>query len=350
MKRLILTGLAGLAMVTVALGRTDPSYINNIVQIFPPGVPPQIDATNFINNSAFIDNTFDSLDIGPYQTDNTVNYTNFGVLGSIEGFEFDTFNPRTGYTDAANFYNAVGAILNCGGTNDGPYFATNSFFFSIGGGAVCLVSATNIINRGTIEMGVDGVLNLKGQNVNLAGGLVNMEGFETGNFFGQVGTFDGYWGLGQTPDYNPAGSFGPFSAFSSLVWVTNREYTEMQTTVSSFSGATYLNAITNGVSTNGYDVVWQVVYLQNGNPSMSNNVYFLGPAVVEWVWPSTNIITGVASTNHLFFEDDMIEITNLMLTTNGAAPPNTGFNNFTYIPAKQIKLGTAKSAYTTTPS
>ena len=59
MKRLILTGLAALAIVTAALGRTDPSYINNTIQIFPPGVPPMIDATNFINNSAFIDNTLD---------------------------------------------------------------------------------------------------------------------------------------------------------------------------------------------------------------------------------------------------------------------------------------------------
>ena len=42
--------------------------------------------------------------------------------------------------------------------------------------------------------------------------------------------------------------------------------------------------------------------------------------VVEWVWPSTNIITGVAQTNHLYLEDDMIGITNLVLTTNGIGP------------------------------
>ena len=47
--------------------------------------------------------------------------------------------------------------------------------------------------------------------------------------------------------------------------------------------------------------------------------------MVEWVWPSTNIITGLAQTNHLYLEDDMIGITNLVLTTNGVAPPNTGY-------------------------
>ena len=104
-----------------------------------------IDATNFINNSAFIDNSlnlsFETLSVTPYETANTVNYTNFGVLGSLAGFRFDTFNTHTArYTNAANLYNAVGAIINCGGTNDGPYFTTNATFFFLalsGGGAVC---------------------------------------------------------------------------------------------------------------------------------------------------------------------------------------------------------------------
>ena len=87
---------------------------------------------NFINNSAFIDNTFNSLFVTPYETANTVYYTNFGVLGALEGFRFDTFNTQTArYTNAGTLYNAVGGVINCGGTNDGPYFATNAIFFSI---------------------------------------------------------------------------------------------------------------------------------------------------------------------------------------------------------------------------
>jgi hypothetical protein len=331
MKRPILGGLASLAMVTLALGRTDPAFINNSIQIFPPGIPPVIDATNFINNSAFIDNTFSSLSISPYETANTINFTNFGVLSSAEGFRFDTFNTRTAsYTNAGNFYNAVGAVLNAGGTNNGPYFTTNAGFFTLAGEAECLIRATNIINRGTIEMGIDSLLSMQGQNVSLAGGFIGMEGFEQGNFFGLSGTFDGYWGLGQTRNYNPAASFGSSFASSSLFWVTNRTYMAMQTSAFS-SGATYLNAITNAASTNGFDILWQVVYLQNFTPGMSNNVYFAGPAVVEWLWPSTNYVTGTVSTNHLFFEDGMIVYTNLSLVTNGAAPPNTGYG-WTYIP------------------
>ena len=143
MKRQILSGLAGLAIVSVALWRTDPTFINNNVMIFPSviyPVPPMIDATNFINNSAFIYNTFNSLFVTPYATANTVNYTNFGVLGSLEGFRFDTFNTHTArYSRAGNLHNEVGAIINCGGTNNCPYFVTNAIFLSIAGSAECLV-------------------------------------------------------------------------------------------------------------------------------------------------------------------------------------------------------------------
>ena len=347
MKRLILTWLAGLAMVTVALGRTDPSYINNTVQIFN-GAAPNIDATNFINNSAFILNAFDirsfvSTTANPYTyaTANTVNYTNFGVLSSLNGFQFDTFLDPPGYhTNAANFYNAVGAILNCGGTNDGPYFTTNAAFFILGGGAECLVWATNIINRGTIEMGIDSLLSLQGQNVSLSGGLLIMEGFESGDLFGFSGMFDGYWGLGQTPNYNPTVSFGPnFAVSPGPYWVTNRDYSAMQTEL---SGSTaYMNAITNAITvistdgTNtqyGIGISYQIIYLQTADdPTISHNVYFPGVSIVDWFWPSTNIITGIAQTNHLYLEDNLIGITNLVLTTNGVAPPNTGYR-MTYIP------------------
>src|ERR1017187_7608994 len=244
MKRKILSGLAGLAMVTMALGRTDPSYVNNVVQIFnPPGAPPSIDATSFINNSAFIVNTYNSYLTAPYETANTVNYTNFGVLGALEGLRFDTFHPSTGlYTNAGTLNNQVGAIINCGGTNDGAFFSTNTSFFSIGGQAECLVWATNIINRGTIEMGVDSLLSMQGQNVSLSGGLLNMEGFESGNLFGFSGMFDGYWGLGQTPNYNPVASFGPnFATAPGPYWVTNRYHSAMETVLS--SATAYMNAI-----------------------------------------------------------------------------------------------------------
>jgi hypothetical protein len=356
MKRQILIGLAGLAMVSVALGATSSSYVNNSVLISPPATLPVVDATNFINNSAFIDNGLSLIFINtsfqqvePYATANTVNYTNYGVLGSLAGFQFDYFNTRTAqHTMAANLDNEVGAIINCGGTNDGPYFTTNgTFFFGAlsGGGAVCVVSATNIINRGTIEMGPDSLLSLHGQNVSLSGGLLNMEGFESGGLFGGLfaglsggvfgglfgpaGMFDGYWGWGQTPkNYNPIANFNSFSPSAPEHWVTNRYYSAMDQFLSLPQATAYLNP---GFTVGPSNFLWQIVFLQNADQSLSNNVYFPGIPVVEWVWPSTNIITGLVQTNHLYFEDAMITFTNLALTTNGIAPPNTGYG-VTFIP------------------
>ena len=202
------------------------------------------------------------------------------------------------YTTAGTLYNEVGAIINCGGTNDGPYFTTNaSFFFSVDG-ALCLASATNIINRGTIEMGPDSLLSLQGQNISLSGGLLNMEGFETGDLFGTAGMFDGYWGVGQTATYNPAGYFGPFSPSSPQHCGDQPRITRTaQHSLSLPLATAYVNPASDLGPSN---FLWQVVFLQNADPSVSNNVYFAGDSVVEWVWPSTNIVTGLAQTNHLY--------------------------------------------------
>ncbi|MCX6929576.1 MAG: hypothetical protein NT154_41130 [Verrucomicrobia bacterium] len=337
MKRLILTGMASLAMLSVAPGRTDPAYVNDYVQIFnPPSAPPMIDATNFINNVAFIDNTLNTLFIAPFETANTVYYTNFGVLGSLQGFRFDTFNPDANlYTWAGTLHNAGGAIINCGGTNDGPYFTTNNtFFFSTSiDGALCLASATNIINRGTIEMGPNSLLRLEGQNVSLSGGLLNMEGFETGDiFFGSAGMFDSYWGLGQTPRYNPAGDFSAFFPNSPQHSVTNRYYADMDTSISMPQGTAYLTPFP-ALGPSNY--LWQVVFLQNSDPTLSNNVYFGSANMVEWVWRSTNIVSGLAQTNHLVFQDSMMDYPTLALMTNGTGPASIGYRP-TYIPTNYL--------------
>jgi hypothetical protein len=342
MKRQILTGFASLALVTAASGRTDPSWINNTVLRCPPSIPPMIDAKAFVNNSAFLN--YYGLTM-PFVTANTVNYTNYGVLSAYDGFRFDTYNSTTKlYSYAGNFLNEVGAIVNCGSTNNGPYFATNSasytggsgfiylagYGYFFGSGSVCMVRATNINNRGTMAMGMDSLLSLQGQNVSLAGGLLNMEGFETGYSYRQNGMYDGYWGLGQTPSYNPASYFGTISAYSPSHWVTNRDYTALNTGLYLFPVNAYMDLTILGPS----NYLYQVVYVRNMEPSFPStniNVYFPGSSVVEWQWQSTNIITGLAATNRLLLQDRMLSITNLSLVTNGAAPPNLDYA-WTYIP------------------
>ncbi|HWI56862.1 MAG TPA: hypothetical protein VNZ22_06530 [Bacillota bacterium] len=322
MKKQILAGLLSLATVSAAFGQAAvDTYINNFVYNAPPLDPPQVDARTFVNNNTFL---IDLLSFGGryttlYTTRNTCNYTNNGLLGSSTGFRFDTYDSSTARNyQAASLYNEVGAVIDCGGTN------LTGVFSMLGSGPQLRVWATNIVNRGAIEMGINGLLSLQGKTVDLAGGLLNMEGFETGGAYRYwSGIFDGYWGAGQNTDWVPG-------AYTPAHWVTNRLYNYMQTAYSLSAAIPYQNQAVLGPS----NYLTQVVFLQNtADPTFSNSVYFSfnNNIYVEWAWTWTNILTGQLQQDYLHFSDGMFEITNLVFHTNGLAPPSTGYRP-TWIP------------------
>src|ERR1039458_10400413 len=81
-----LCALLGLLLARAALG-TEALYENDGTVDYngaPGTYPPQIDATNFVNNTTFTINT------ELYETWNTINYTNNGLMSSDVGFWFDT--------------------------------------------------------------------------------------------------------------------------------------------------------------------------------------------------------------------------------------------------------------------
>ncbi len=326
MKKQLVAGLLCLAPLAAPLGQPADTFVNNTILVAPPQPVPQIDAINFVNNSVFI---IELLFLTPYETADTLNYTNFGNLGSGTGFIFNNHNRQTLQDSAAaSLYNESGAIINCAGTNIVGIFSTNVILPVIGSsGSLLRAWATNIVNRGTIEMGANGLLSLAGRNVDLSGGLLNMEGFESG-FFRDAGMFDGYWGLGQNTDLVPDASFLLNSATSPQHWVTNRDYSSMQRVVSLPLATAYQNVIPQGPSNN----IVQVVYLQNLSPTISNSVFFVGGnIVVQWTWTSTNIITGTVQPDFLYLFDQFMQITNVVLITNGIGPASIGFNA-TFIP------------------
>ena len=108
---------------------------------------------------------------------------------------------------------------------------------------------------------------------------------------------------------------------------------------------TYTNSITNAISKvttegeeGGSTVEWGIdrsaliVYLQNGDvANIQHYVYFPGQSMVEWAWPSTNIVTGLSQTNHLYLLDNIVGSTNLILLTNGIGPASTAYGP-TFIP------------------
>jgi hypothetical protein len=342
MKKQILAGWFSLAAVVTGFGQSD-SYVNDITFVSPPQPVPIIQATNFINDAIFgIDLTsIDPASSDPFGMQYTVNYTNYGILASVTGFRFDTY--RNGlYYQAGNFYNSPGSLINCGGQAGGGPFAGESFFFSSGTGPYCEVWATNIVNKDLIEMGVNGQLTLQGQNIDLSGGQIQMEGFEAGNsgnfVNGLEGLFDGYWNVGQST-FIPADYFSSFPS-SPENWVTNRDYSTMQNSISigSFNGGFTFGQATAGIYTNQVmlgvsNQLIQVVFFQNGYVGFTNNVYFTPDNGInlEYLWQWTNVLTGLPVQDALYITDELQSSKTLSLLQDGTGPYSTGLRP-TYMP------------------
>ena len=324
MKCRLLSALVGLALVPMAPAQTATYYVNDGIVNFPP----QVDAFNFINNGTFNLslggfgtffvglNQFGLLSSQPYETANTLTYTNRGLMQNSSGFRFETFSTQTGLRrPASSFVNQATGTLNCGTTSN-----ANNIIFYVNTGSKCIISATNVINRGNINMGGDSLVSIKGDNLDLSRGLVNMQsGFNT---FGDVGVrLDGYWGVGTTV-MDPARFLT--AASTPAHWVTNRHYQTYQTSLFLNSANAYVRDVFSGASNR----VVQVAFVQNPNVNMSNQVYFgSGTIQVEWIWAQDNLVTGGTVTNHMFLTDTFGSpvSTNLVVLTNGVAAPNTGF-------------------------
>jgi hypothetical protein len=351
MKKQILVGLLSLAVLLPAFGRVDSSWVNNIVLSCPPETPPNIDALLFINNGIF---SVDLINVGssaPFATADTLSFTNNGIMDSATGFRLDNFDrASSSYRSAQFLHNEAGAVINCGGTNLTSLFSTNGIaFLSINSGAQLLTRAQTTVNHGSMEMGINGLLSISSDCSDLQGGLLNMEGFESGQepggqfltfgaattFAFQIpGQFDYFWGLGQNNNWFPGSSVGATFASSPSHWETNRYYVSGQTSIGMSFPQVYQNITPLGPSNN----LIQVVAVHNIDPAISNIVYFnngAGTMEVEWTWPWTNIITGDVIQDHLLLEDDIYSITNLLLTVNGTGPLSTGLRN-TYIPTNYV--------------
>src|SRR3989442_439711 len=98
MKRLIFSALMGGLLAQATWGATINTYTNNGSLVVPPNAPPQVDATNFLNNGLF------SIDLVAYDTQisggtiapnslynfySTQNFTNRNQMFCRPGFRFD---------------------------------------------------------------------------------------------------------------------------------------------------------------------------------------------------------------------------------------------------------------------
>src|SRR5688500_16713206 len=127
MRKLILGGLlSGLSALSL-LAATSPIYINNSPLFAPPALPPQIDATAFVNRSIFDVNTFfggfifvvgdtafaTGSNIEPYEMMNTRFVTNApgAVMVGSPGFRFDYFSSSNNARLAQTRWENRGTII-----------------------------------------------------------------------------------------------------------------------------------------------------------------------------------------------------------------------------------------------
>ena len=341
MKRLmkwpLLCGLLSLALVRTNLA-ADALFQNDGIITYPGTEvnPPVIDATNFVNTGTMVINfTLPYLTLTQpfYETSDTLNYTNTGLMMGNAGFQFDNQSSGTGgRTSSANFYNqgtvSAGSTAN---TTDifGGLLGLLGYF------PQCLVNATNIANPGVVDVGVDGLIQLTGDNVDLSAGTLNMEGAGA-NAFGLGGDF------GFTTNVWYTGFLGPNYAISGPVPFFKQMF------FANFFGNIYLTNSTayidqaQVVSNNiircvfiedeskriGADVSFKV-YFDN-----AQNAFNGGNVTVEWSAPYLDAATGITHTNYLYLADDYVlgASTNVAFNGNGIPDNYSFFSSLTQLP------------------
>jgi hypothetical protein len=400
MKCNLLVGLTGLVIAGSALAQTTATYRNDGYVIVPPLIAPNIDAGTFINNGQFIINftnagfTFPSFTENgvqpiPYETQNTMNFTNLaGAFMSCNvGFRFEFSPPAAPRQRTGSFVNAGTINMATVDTTNylvkPPFFpflttgtgttASNIFFIGIAGG-IGTVNADHIVNPGVINMGFESVLRLQASSIDLSHGTLSMEqqGFsrngETLSLFFNGGIFDGYWNIGDVRTQpvlfypngiSPAGFFEGFPPTTPVHPVTQRDGTTLLQQLSFPDALTYLRDETDISGTNRYV---RCVFISNTNQNVGVNVYFPGNADflgIPDIWleytnflsASTNLNVVKGDTNNVYVPDFFGALTNFFLDPNGfagarvtAIPDN--FNPVFANPSPPFPLGPPEQATT----
>jgi len=313
----LLCGLLCLVLARTALAQS-ALYENDGIVSYPgtQSYPPQIDATNFINTGSFTINFATLALLQPYyETSDTVNYTNTGLMMANTGFQFDDQSSVSGLRTMSGIFNNSG-LVSCGSTND----TGATFFLDY---AQCLVSATNIVNPGTVDVGVDGQIQFNGLNDDLSFSTLIMEGEGAGASAAGTGVF----GL-NTNAWDPSANLGPNFAESAIFPIAPVILVLTNST-------TYYEADSSAGGTN---VVYRFVFIQDTSASnVSYNVYFNtgnlgfggGNVTIQWAGTYENVATGNSYTNYFYLNDDYALGASTNVALVNGVPDNFAFTGST---------------------
>ncbi len=334
----------------------DPIFIN-------PGQvnltnPPQINATAFLNLGNFGVQT-----LLPFDFQNTLYYTNRGMMIGAPGFRFDYTDDFGVRRPAATFVNEAPGQILCQDLNG--YFGVSNVFFQ----TMMQIRATNVLSAGYLQVGNAGTIRIEGRNVNLSrGGLevlalesspfANVYFDDTGDgipdsFQGDNAIYDLYWGAGLQPVPNP----GPINTVNTLRFVGGDLFASSQShvvqvppgwnntfasfstiipeeyftafantgvvastflTLTNFDGSTtnillptniFRQAVAVGLSDTNF-----TVQARFGSPGPAGLGF--GVVAVEIASRTTNTVQGAPETSALYFLDYLGYDTNTLILTN----------------------------------
>jgi hypothetical protein len=304
------------------------------------GSPPNVDATNFVNSGVWNIVTVPY----PYKTFNTLNYTNTGTMNGTVGWEFDD-GPITGVRGwSANFFNDNIGVISA---VDGAFLYLPHQQVTV---SYLLVSATNVVNKGTLMAGPNGEIILNGSGLDLSrSGLEITPVVGTGggnnnptNFTGDAAVYDEMWVGGTNKvtiigspwsgtevvqmTFNNAGipcgnanvTIGPIFPQASDSYVANVNPSILITTNSSGQPnppiTVYSNIVKQAVfaSVNDASITPSVLF----GPQLSPTNFFL-PMVARFLATSTNLVTDLPQSSTIFVADDLAAVgTNGFLQMN----------------------------------
>jgi len=349
MKWPLLCGLLAGALARAASGQ-QALYDNEYVFTCPPFAIPTIDATNFLNNDVFtIDFPISSF-LNLYETRDTLNYTNNGLMTCNNGFLFDTYNYTSGFhSNAASFYNA--GTIRCGSQIDGASTVD-------GYPPEFIVKATNIVNSGAVVVGQGPVIvNITGNTETLAeeGGLLQFTGQDVDlsrSTFSVESTYalggSGAFGTDTNMDWEPDVYLQPTYAISSQSSPPSPPFQL------DLNNSTPYYAIDQNATNN---VILRAVFVENDSSNVVCNVYippyaFLPPneydygteATIEWIGSYLDSATGNTLNNYLYLTDYALAATTNVPVLVGNIPSNF---TFTQSPTRLAFGGLATSAFPT---
>lgn len=364
MKHFLLTGLASLAAVFAAYAAPIPIYVNDVV-VQPPAIPPQIDATAFLNNSIF-DVTGTQL---PYQMQNTRHFTNSasGQMIGSPGFIFQYLTTTGSLNYAA--YNFV---------NHGRISVSTAF----GAQSSLFVNSTNVLNSQSLAGDGSTDIRILGTNVSIAGsGLRAASSTTPFPFFGGFQNLGGvtglYWGAGTNNSLGTNGpmrldGFGFLSGNLDLPSPSSPFHQVLQpgffggittnvVSVPSFGFGSTFGAFVHTNRTGPTSSVVQIVFVATNslaNPNLSVNVRFATPffgvgqgtdAIVEFGNVSYDIVDETLTTNLVYLVDSSVNAAQITLTPtnfNPKIPSTYAVTRFT--PFEWETAESANLAYTNT--